>query len=232
VDKYLDKAIELLNDGCIITGGHFRIFFKDDIHGEHLNEGTIKSFRLAALLYSHAKENKFSAGLGLLINDMGSACDENGCEPGKVSFSRADYRLPEVYLKIMEEQKIPLSSIKIYWEKHIRNQSKKELLKRFKKTPDIFIFENTGLFISDNEKYGKIILTRTSGKDKYGVPACPLIMSGLNLEQAKTYKRSINFYYTGDDNIENIPNYFVIEKGKRVSELFSSEIEVNNIYFS
>ena len=78
----------------------------------------------------------------------------------------------------------------------------------------------------------KFVLTRKRNEDKYGVPACPLIMAGLNIEQNKRYPSSINFYYIGDDNIENVPNFFVIEKGLRVSELFGADIIVKNFYLN
>ena len=231
MNEILDKTKELLENNCIITGGHYRIFYDKESYRECLNDGTVRSFLLASKLYRYAKDNKIEVGLGILINDMGSECNEEKCKLERINFSRVNYQLPGVYRKIIEIEKIPMDSIKIYWEKQIRNKSKKDLLKRFKKSSEIFNFETNGLFISDEEQYGKIILTRTSGKDKYGVPACPLIMAGLYNEQAKYYEKSINFYYIGNDNLENIPNYFVIEKGKRVSDLFGIGIKVNNVYF-
>ena len=87
------------------------------------------------------------------------------------------------------------------------------------------------LFFNDPEGYGRIILTRTSGEDKYGTPACPLIMSGLSIEQSKLYNSSVNFYYIGEDNISNIPNYFAIEKGKRICELIGCNLKIENLYF-
>ena len=39
------------NDNCIITGGHFRIFFENDVQAISLNTGTIMSFESAVKLY-------------------------------------------------------------------------------------------------------------------------------------------------------------------------------------
>ena len=71
------------------------------------------------------------------------------------------------------------------------------------------------------------------GNDKYGTPVCPLIMAGLNIMQEKLgFSKSINFYYIGEDNTYNIPNFFILEKGKRVNELLDCKINVKNIYFN
>jgi len=229
--KILDEAQLYLNNNCLITGGHYRIFYENKSFVENLNEGTINSFKLAASLYKIAQSMGLITDLGILINDMGASCDESECENKNFTFKRESFRLPGPYLEILEQENINVNIIKIFWEKHIRNRGKKEFLKRLKKKNSDIFREIKDFFISDQRDYGKIILTRTRVNDKYGVPACPLIMAGLNLEQNKTYKSSINFYYIGNDNQINIPNYFVIEKGKRVSEIFGADITVNNIYF-
>lgn len=233
-----------VND-LIITGGHFRIFFNKSDFREELNPGTIKSFELAVKMYLALIKKNIRANLGILINDMGSACDEEGCYLEKLNFSREKYFLPKIYTKILTSagfgltnRKTVKDTVKVFWEKHVRNRAKKEfskVLKRVEKAPEDIVSikkESTGFFIEDQNQYGKIILTRTIGKDKYGTPACPLIMAGLNIMQEKQgYSTSINFYYIGQDNAYNIPNYFVIEKGKRVAELVGCDIEVKNIYF-
>ena len=230
--KILAGARHYLNNNCLVTGGHYRIFYKNKSFKENLNEGTINSFKLAVSLYKIAKSRKLVVDLGIMINDMGSSCDESDCDIKNLVFERELYKLPNQYLEILEQESISREMIKIFWEKHVRNRGKKEFLKRFKRKDSDIFRETGGFFISDSRGFGKIILTRTRENDKYGVPACPLIMAGLNLEQNKIYKSSINFYYTGNDNIMNIPNYFVIEKGKRVSEIFGAGISINNIYFN
>jgi hypothetical protein len=230
--KIFTGAQQFLSNNCLITGGHYRIFYKNKSLIENLNEGTINSFKLAVSLYKIAKYRKLVIDIGILINDMGASCDDNECDIKNLGFERESYRLPSQYLEILEQESIFREEIKIFWEKHIRNRGKKEFLKKLKKNNSNIFSEAEGFFISDSCGFGKIILTRKRGNDKYGVPACPLIMAGLNLEQNKTYKSSINFYYIGNDNQINIPNYFVIEKGKRVSEIFGATISVNNIYFN
>lgn len=230
--KILDEAQHYLNNNCLITGGHYRLFYKNKSFRENLNEGTINSFKLAVSLYKIARSRKLESGLGILINDMGASCDESECDIRNLIFERESYKLPIQYLEILEQEDLSREMIKIFWEKHARNRGKKEFLKRLKKNNLDTFKEEGGFFISDSGGFEKIILTRTRENDKYGVPACPLIIAGLNLEQNKIHKSSINFYYIGNDNLINIPNYFVIEKGKRVSEIFGAGISINNIYFT
>jgi len=232
MNNILEKGLKYLSNNCIITGGHLRVFFERENVSIDPNNGTLKSFLFSIKLYKIAKSRNIKAEPGILINDMGVSCDEEGCILPEVKFSRDEFTLPIQYLKILKKESVSPDSIKIYWEKHMRNRGKKELLKKMKKGVDRHILnEYKGLFLNDPGGYGKIILTRPRVKDKYGTPACPLIMAGLNLEQSKEYNSSINFYYIGNDNHANIPNYHVIEKGKRVAELFSSKIEVHNIFF-
>ncbi len=230
--EILKKAENLLKNKTIVTGGHFRIFFNENRLIENLNAGTIVSFRLAVELFLITREKDLDVSLGLLVNDMGSSCDEDGCILGGLKFSREDYELPAEYLEILKSSGLEPEVVNIFWEKHVRNRGKKELLKLIKKNSPDLIRETGGIYIRDSDGYEKIILTRTLGKDKYGTPACPLIMGGLNIMNSKEYENSINFYYTGNDNLDNIPNPHVIEKGRRVAELFGAKIDVNNIYFN
>ncbi|MBM3705786.1 MAG: hypothetical protein FJW66_04595 [Actinobacteria bacterium] len=269
----LDRAQGFLTDNSIITGGHFRLFF-DSLESpaglrDSINPGTLKSFELAVKLFIFATQKNIKAELGVLINDMGSSCEEEGCLLKASIFSRENFSLPQQYLDIMNSYGLNKYRINMFWEKHARNAGKKHFLKVLKniyrqkdlgklqrksmerhvkeaavqekarktgektttKTDISIKKEANGFFLIDPGYYEKIILTRTAAKDKYGTPACPLIMAGLSIIQGRLYRSSINFYYTGADNISNIPNYFVIEKGKRVAELFGIKINVENIYF-
>ncbi len=234
MNKILNGATDLLKGYCMITGGHYKISFEDNnLKKPCLNPGTLKSFILAVELYKIAATKGINADLGLLINDIGaSAYCEDDHSIGKTKLYRDNYNLPEEYSELLESNGINKESIRIFWEKKIRNKGKKIFLKMFKAKNNNIEKNSKGYFINDNNGYGKIVLTRESDKDKYGIPACPLIMASLNMIQDKYYSSNINFYYIGDDNIENIPNYFVIEKGKRVSEILGSHIKVNNIYFN
>lgn len=231
MNKILERGQIYLRSNCIITGGHFRIFFEDKNFTINLNDGTLKSFLLSVKLYKIAITKNLKPDLGILINDMNSSCDEEGCILPGSKFSRDGFILPVQYLKILKEEAIPVDLVIIYWEKHMRNRGKKELLKKIKKKTDNILNKPKGLFLKDSGGYEKILLTRPRANDKYGAPACPLIIAGLNIDQDKKYNSSVNFYYIGEDNHTNIPNYFVIEKGKRVSEFLGSKIIVNNIFF-
>ena len=231
----------------ILTGGHYRIFSDKQGLGGEINSGTIKSLELAKKTQIELKNENIEADLGILINDMGVSCDENICNINDLKFSREDHKLPSVYYDILNDAdntreysrsyKKTEDNIKIFWEKNIRNKAKKNFIKilktgsNFKNKEIIIEKDKNGFLIEDTEKYGRIILTRTQGKDKYGTPACPLIMAGFNISLWKTqYSMCINFYYIGKDNILNIPNHFVIEKGKRVTELFGYDIDIVNVY--
>ncbi len=229
----LKSAIDLLKDGCMITGGHYRILYDtDNFNKPCLNPGTIKSFSFAVTLYKIAETKGLKVGIGLLINDIGSSFCYGGGSSIKNKFSRKNYDLPEEYLELLASEGIKKDSVWIYWEKQIRNKGKKIFLKMIKAKNNSIEKRINGYFVDDIGGYGKIILTRRSDKDKYGIPACPLIMASLNIVQEKYYSSNINFYYIGDNNSKNIPNHFIIEKGRRVSEIFGSHIKVNNIYFN
>jgi hypothetical protein len=229
-DPVLDKAIKYLDKKTIITGGHFRIFFNKDRYWFDLNDGTVNSFKYALNLFQIAKKKNIKADIGILINDMSSICDTSGCIREDIDFSRDNFILPDKLRKMLDEDQITNSDLKLYWEKHIRNRGKK-YLKRIIRRGQQSIYKNRGeFFIEDEKGFGKIILTRKNIDDRYGTPACPLIMAGLNMEQDAEYSNSINFYYIGDDNLNNIPNYFAIEKGTRVAKYFGTKIEIHNIY--
>ena len=260
-NKFFRNYESLLVNNVIISGGHFRLFFtagngKAGIR-EELNSGTLKSFEYAVNLYLSSARKNLKAGLGILINDMGSSCEEDACNLRGSNFSRENYRLPQDYQNVLKLYGLNEYPVEIFWEKHARNTGKKYFLKILRGIlpgsglPDgevpgsklsasekmdipgfVIKKETNGYYLMDPGYYEKIMLTRTSARDKYGTPACPLIMAGLGIIQSRSYTSSINFYYTGSDNTSNVPNYFVIEKGKRVSELFKIGIGIENIYFS
>ena len=80
------EAEKLLKNNIIITGGHFRIFFYEGYIKESINSGTVMSFSYAADLFNSAREKGLNADLGILINDMGSSCDEKSCDSSSIFF--------------------------------------------------------------------------------------------------------------------------------------------------
>ncbi len=227
----ISEVKKYLQDDCLITGGHFRIFFDENNSRPSINTGTLKSFKYATSLFKTAKKEKIKASLGLLINDMGTPCSDNGCKIGDFSFDKDKFSIPLEYRQILNNENISEETLIIYWEKHVRNRGKKEIVKRIREGDPLIKKDSSGFYLYDPEGFGKVVLTRKRGEDKYGTPACPLIMAGLNLEQNKRFLSSINFYYIGNDNFDNIPNHFVIEKGIKVSKFLGANIEVNNIFF-
>ena len=227
----IDEAKKYLQDNCLITGGHFRIFFDKNNPESNINAGTLKSFEHAISLFKTAKKEKIKASIGLLVNDMGIPCSDNGCKIKDFSFNKNEFNIPLEYKQILNNEKISEETLIIYWEKHMRNKGKKEIVKRIRDGDPLIKKDIRGFYLDDPEGFGKIVLTRKSEEDKYGTPACPLIMAGLNLEQNKRFSSSINFYYIGKDNFGNIPNHFVIEKGIKVSKFLGANIEVYNMFF-
>ena len=77
----------------VIVGGHFLI--GPDLNTV-LNEGTIKSFNMAAKLYRYAKEKGLNVSLGILINDIGAVCDvKKSCNLKFACFDRDDFEFPK-----------------------------------------------------------------------------------------------------------------------------------------
>lgn len=227
----IDESKKYLQDNCLITGGHFRIFLDENNPKSTINTGTLKSFKYAISLFKIAKKEKIKANIGLLINDMGAPCSDNTCKIEDFVFDKDKFSIPLKYRQILNNENISEKTLIVYWEKHMRNRGKKEIVKRIREGDPLIIKDSRGFYLSDPEGYGRIVLTRKREEDKYGTPACPLIMAGLNLEQNKRFSCSINFYYIGNDNFDNIPNHFVIEKGIKVSKFLGADIEVNNIFF-
>jgi hypothetical protein len=205
----IDESKKYLQDNCLITGGHFRIFLDENNPKSTINTGTLKSFKYAISLFKIAKKEKIKANI----------------------VDKDKFSIPLKYRQILNNENISEKTLIVYWEKHMRNRGKKEIVKRIREGDPLIIKDSRGFYLSDPEGYGRIVLTRKREEDKYGTPACPLIMAGLNLEQNKRFSCSINFYYIGNDNFDNIPNHFVIEKGIKVSKFLGADIEVNNIFF-
>ncbi len=203
----------------------------------HLNEGTIKSFESAVNLYLKLKKEGQNVSLGILLNNIGCDCSgKDKCTKQTISFNENSFTLPINYKRTLKKKNINEHQLLIIWEKYIRNRSKKEFLKSLKKkeTRERITLINGDLWLKSDLR-GRIILTRSRNKDKYGAPACPLIMAGLYKHLEKMgFGLSINCYYIGSDNLTNIPNHNVIEKGMDVyNELFKEkELKVFNLYSS
>ncbi len=218
----------LLKDDTMVTGGHFT--FQDG--KPVLNDGTLVSFSYSLRAYTLSRSRGIRTKLGILINDIGQVCSEEQCSIRTPSFDRKDFRFPEEYLRLLDEYGIPENDIFIFWEKFIRNRGKKELKRAMRKSTAIRQDEG-GYWLDDEDRYGKLVLTRSTPKDPYGTPACPLIMAALLKEQERMgCTSSVNFYYVGNDNFQNIPNHFVIEKGSRVGAMFDCPLSAHNIFFT
>lgn len=145
--------------------------------------------------------------------------------------SKENFDLPEGYVEILEKNNIKKDECLIFWEKHMRNRGKKLLRKLLAKDENHIVKKNDGYVYEAQDSGVDLVLTRSNGADGYGTPACPLIMCAYALEKKRLgYKRSFNFYYVGDDNLQNVSNHFVIEKGKFLASQFSDDLDVKNVY--
>lgn len=218
-----------LCDGMIITGGHFMILGDGK---PNLNEGTINSFEAAIKAYKKAKDKSLKVGFGILINNMGSVCDakKKVCAVNPEEL-KEHFELPEEYNIILKKYGVERNEVKVYWEKSLRNRGKKELLKQIE-VKKKYVEYKEGAYWFVNPKDGRrITLSRPNPNDKYGIPACPLIMAAFAYQkQQDGYSSSLNFYYIDLENEENIPNYFAIEKGRVVAEEFYENLNIINIY--
>jgi len=223
----IESAIEKVKEYTLITGGHYMI----NSNGEPiLNNGTIDSFEKAVNLYHLNRENK-TIKLGILVNDIGATCSGSGINSScslSLKYALKDFKLPAEYLAILDKYDISANEVVIYREKYIRNRSKKMFLKIIANNPSIKR-EHEGIWYVN--EYDRIILTRINSFDKYGTPACPLIMAGLIFQQENdNYQHSINFYYVDKENLQNIPNLHVIEKGRYIAEKLNSKLKTKNYY--
>ena len=231
MNKNNTQLEKIVQDGMVITGGHFML---DESNQAVLNQGTIDSFRKAAELYKYGKDASYQVGLGILINDIGVTCDYyDVCSTGKRDFSRESFALPQQYQEIFTELGIEAEKVDIYWEKHMRNRGHKLLRREVRKGNQAIEDFNGDHWLADEEGYGRILLSSSREHDQYGNAACPLIMAAYALEkQRRGFNQSLNIYYVGNDNTRNIPNHFVIEKGKRVAEILGRDVQVRNVYFT
>lgn len=230
-DTLSETLLKSLIDGTeqettIVTGGHFMITNKN-----HLNTGTINSFYKAVQTYKLLDERGVRVKLGLFINDIGISCSgTDSCSLTKVRLIN-EPAIPFEYRQILEENGIEEDEVVIISERFLRNRAKR-IFHQVRKQNTAFVEREEGYYYTPKDR-PEIILTRKNFSDKYGTPACPLIMSAFGLELKRMgYKSSINYYYVGNDNISNIPNYLPIEKGKLLAHELDPDIITQNIYLN
>lgn len=213
-------------ENTIVIGGHFMITNK-----ENLNHGTIDSFSKAVQTFKLLDENDVSVKLGVFINDIGLTCsDADSCSLEKMKLMTGP-SLPAEYTQILIENGIEENEVVIISERFLRNRAKR-IFHHVRKQSGSFVERSEGYYYLPKDR-PEIILTRKNSYDKYGTPACPLIMAAFGLELKRMgYDNSINYYYVGSDNLSNIPNYLPIEKGKLLAHELDSGIKTENIYLT
>lgn len=213
-------------ENTIVTGGHFMV-----TNRENLNEGTINSFRKAVQTFELLTESGVSVTLGVFINDIGLTCSgTDSCSLAKIKLINGP-ALPDVYKKIAAENEIDESEIVIISERFLRNRAKR-IFHHVRKQTNAIVEHEEGYYFMPKDR-PEIILTRKNAHDKYGTPACPLIMGAFGLELKRMgFNNSINYYYVGSDNLSNIPNYLPIEKGKLLAHEIDPNIKLENIYLT
>ncbi len=230
MNKFKQEQFEKsLTDNMIITGGHYMVMSDGSAN---MNQGTIDSFEAALKMYSLAKKKGKKVGLGVLINNMGGVCDAKE----KVCNIKSDEVIenhvpPPEYIDLMDLYEIPHEELNIYWEKHMRNRGKKELLKKIKAKADYIKLKSDAYWFINPVDGRRITLSRPNPNDKYGIAACPLIMSAYAYQHKQDgFTSSLNFYYVDSENEINIPNYFAIEKGRVVAKYFYDNLNIINVY--
>ena len=224
-----EKLKPLITDGTLIMGGHFMV---NTAGKPILNPGTVNSFEVAVNLYVWAKNKGLkNIKLALLINDIGTTCSEKACViGGKLLIDRQSYRLPKEYLEILAEAQIKNSELLLMWERHLRNRAMLRFRRHYLRDFKNLIKLQDGSYWLVNKNI-RIILTRGAKQGTYGIPACPLIMASLTEEQGHIgATQSLNVWYIADDNRENIPNHFILEKGKTVASVFGISTKIINAY--
>lgn len=228
-EKIASKVISDISDDTLITGGHFIL---DGNSPKLLNEGTLESFSLAVSIYKRLKDTK-KVQLGILLNDIGQTCGTESCLIGTESkLDRDSYSFPDEYLSVLNKEGIEPTEIHIFWEKHMRNRGKK-LFHKIKDTYKSQISQEGNDIYFTLKNGDKMILLRGNPKDQYGTPACPLIMAAYAFEQNKVSNtESFNIYFIDTENIQNIPNHLVIEKGALLAHELGCLMKVKNLYIT
>lgn len=208
----------------LITGGHFMAS-----KSESINKGTVVSFEKAAFEFKKYRNNSIDVNLGVFVNDIGAICSNNTCSIS----SPGELEIPSKFDEVIDRYKIDREEVLLISEKYIRNRSKRifHKLRKSEFSKDI-VAKKEGYYLHI-ENNPEILLTRINDQDKYGTPACPLIMTAYSLENERMgFDESINYYYVGSDNLENIPSYLPIEKGRFFSKMISDKHETTNIYLT
>lgn len=225
----LEKALldGNVRGSTIVTGGHFMVANRNK-----LNDGTIESFRKAVQTFLLLRENDIPVQLGLFINDIGLTCSgSDSCSLAEIKQMR-ELTLPDEYRAILAENGIGEGEIVLLSERFLRNRAKRIFHHVRKQHADAFVEREEGYYFAPKDR-PEMILTRKNAHDRYGTPACPLIMSAFGLELKRMgFGNSINFYYVGSDNLANIPNYMPIEKGKLLAHELDPDIQTENIYLT
>ncbi len=218
-----------VENGTIITGVHFVL---NGNSPKLLNAGTVESFAIALQLYSNCRKAN-SVSIGVLLNDIGQVCGEHCSIIAKPEFSKTSFEFPKEYSELLKIFKLSPSDVSIFCEKHMRNRGKK-LFRKIKSTQiERISSTDSEYYLTINDDEENILLLRRNKTDAYGTPACPLIMSAYGLEQARGgFTSSLNLYYIDTDNLTNIPNHLVIEKGKKVAEFLGAKILIKNVYIT
>lgn len=214
------------NDSILVTGGHFMVS-----NIKKINNGTLESFTKAVEVYKSLIKRDYDVKLGVFINDIGLTCSGQGsCSIEKMKFLNSP-SLPIEYSDILAKYDIKEETVLIVSERFLRNRAKRIFHSVRKRDYNIVEREEGYYFVIEDRP--EIILTRKNDSDKYGTPACPLIMTAFGLEHKRMgFNKSINFYYIGNDNTSNIPNYMPIEKGKLLATIVDREVYTKNVYIS
>ncbi len=177
----------------IISGGHFVLLNGEPV----INEGTLVSFLFAVDFYIKKRNDGYNVSLSVLINDIGEVCGKSFCSIfDKQPFNRENFLLPKEYIEVLNENELTPESVLIFWEKHVKNRAKKFLRRKVKEGYP-FLEKVDALYCKHNSGR-EIPISRKMIHDKYGSPACLLIMAFFTKEQERLgFNESFNFYYIG-----------------------------------
>ncbi|MET1256287.1 hypothetical protein [Aliikangiella maris] len=94
-------------------------------------EAEIFSFCLGVALYKSLKTSNKPARLILWVNDIGIDTQQR-------EEIKSNYQIPDNYLRVLEEQTIPLSELEVVFESASRNKASTLLRKKIKHNPERF----------------------------------------------------------------------------------------------
>jgi hypothetical protein len=188
LELILERLVEKINDKTIIEGGHFLI--EQDENGninQCTNPESTMTWNLAVEIYSRAKKKGEDVSLSFLIDDL-------SIDPEKRKEYNDNFRLPKLYLDILEEKGISPAETIYFNESRLRNRSDNRLKKAIKNN---LVVDSAGAYRLNLNVFGVFnddAVSSSNDNSSKRVPNCRLMLGQeLQDKELMGYRMAINF---------------------------------------